>query len=263
VRAFVNAIGFAAPGLETADALWAHMNGAALSVQPNWMAAPNSLPPRQMRRLSNATRLAILAAEQIGPVLPADAAWVFASSVGEGQTLDEILRSLRGPEILVQPIRFQNAVHNAAQGQWSIAAGAIGAASSIAAFDDTVGAGLLKAMMQIRIDDVPVGLVVYDAPLPEPLHPKRPFAIPMAAALALGSAPTDGVCAVLDIEMEPTGEATPPETAPVSAALSGCGNPVRFLLPLLAQIWSGDPGTVKLSLSGGACLRIAVSPADA
>ncbi|MEM9736385.1 MAG: beta-ketoacyl synthase chain length factor, partial [Pseudomonadota bacterium] len=106
-------------------------------------AAPACLSPRQAKRLSPQIRLALAVAERLGAALPEEAAWVFASSMGEGETLNVILEALRAPDMLIQPTRFQNAVHNAAGGQWTIAAGLRGPVTSIAGYDETVGAGLL------------------------------------------------------------------------------------------------------------------------
>ncbi len=200
-RLHVNAIGFAAPGLDSSAGLFAHFHGADWSGGEGWKPAPACLPRRQALRLSDSTRLAIMAAEQIADAVPEQAAWVFASSTGESRTLNGILAALSQPEILIQPLRFQNSVHNAAQGQWSIVAHATGPATSIAAYDDSVGAGLLKAMMQAALEKTAVGLVVFDAPFPPPLHEKRRFDLPMAAALALSPEPMPGSRCVLDLEI--------------------------------------------------------------
>lgn len=256
-RLHIDAIGFAAPGLETAAALFAHLDGAPRAAPEGWTPAPASLPRRQALRLSPAIRLAILAAEQVGPALPTGAAWVFGSSVGEGETLDTILTALCQPEPMIQPIRFQNAVHNAAQGQWSIAARATGPATSLAAWDDTAGAALLKAAMQATLEEIDVGVVVFDAPIPGALHAKRPIALPMAAAVALSTRPGPGSLCRLDIEVVPGAAPTDPAGAG-SVALAASGNPVRFLLPLMARMHRADPTPVVLGLPGAAGLRVTV-----
>lgn len=255
----ISAIGFAAPGLGSAAALLDHLDGAPLGDAAAWTPAPECLPRRQLLRLGESTRVAIMAAEQIGGALPAGSAWVFASSTGEGWILNEILESLCLPDIMIQPLRFQNAVHNAAQGQWSIIAGATGPATSLAAYDHSAGAGLLKSMMQAAQENTPVGLVVFDAPLPPPLHEKRPFAMPVAAALALSPVRTAGSRCRLDLAVtrsEPL--SNPAETAAADALLAS-GNPVRFMLPLLERIHRADPRPVVLGLPGGAGLKVTVA----
>jgi hypothetical protein len=259
-RVSVSALGFVAPGIAGVGALGAHLAGAPLDVPEGWQPSPASLPPRQARRLGPGIALAIAAAEQVAPVLPRDAGWVFASSVGEGGTLREILAALARPDIMIQPIKFQNAVHNAAQGQWSILAGAQGPATSIAAHDETVGAGLLKAAMQVLLERRPVGLVMFDAPLPPPLHEKRPLAMPMAAALALSAG--GRALGALDLSLAQDAAPTDPRESGAGALLDS-GNPVRFALPLLARIDRADPRPVVLRLPGGGGLRAAFEVGDA
>lgn len=262
-RVSVAGLGFVAPGLADAAALRKHLFGAPLDAAEGWRPSPASLPPRQARRLSAGIALAIAAAEQIAPALPRDAAWVFASSLGEGETLRDILASLARPEILVQPLKFQNAVHNAAQGQWSILAGAEGPGTSIAAYDETVGAGLLKAAMQVLLERRPVGLVLFDAPLPPPLHEKRPLALPMAAALALTPEAAGKALGTLDLALGHDAAPTEPCESGASALLVESANPVRFALPLLARIDHADRRPVVLRLPGGAGLRAAFEAVDA
>jgi hypothetical protein len=254
----VAGLGFVAPGLADAAALRAHLAGAPFAPPAGWRPSPASLPPRQARRLSAGIALAVAAAEQIAPALPRDAAWVFASAIGEGETLNDILCALAAPDIMIQPLRFQNAVHNAAQGQWSILAGAEGPATSIAAYDETVGAGLLKAAMQVLLERRPVGLVMFDWPLPPPLHEKRPVALPMAAALAL-TAPGDARKEALgSLELLPVDHPSPtdPLESGASELLVGSANPVRFALPILARIERAEHRPVVLRLPGGGGLRV-------
>jgi hypothetical protein len=258
-RLYVNAIGFAAPGIESAAALFACFDGAEWADPGDWKPGSARLPRRQALRLSEATRLAIMVAEQVGEAVQEEAAWVFASSTGEGHTLNAILAALCQPEIMVQPLRFQNSVHNAAQGQWSIIAQATGPATSIAAYDHSVGAGLLKAMMQAMLENTAVGLVVFDAPMPPPLHEKRRFGLPMAAALALSRGPTPESQCVLDLEVITQATASGLAGTNVASGLLDCGNPVRFILPLLERMHRLDRQAVVLGLPGGAGLKVSVS----
>lgn len=258
---YLSAVGFAAPGINSAAALFDHLDGAPLADAASWTPVPECLPRRQLLRLGESTRLALMAAEQIGSSLPAESAWVFASSTGEGWILNEILASLCRTEIMIQPLRFQNAVHNAAQGQWSIVAGATGPATSVAAYDHSAGAGLLKSMMQAAQEETPVGLVVFDAPLPPPLHEKRPFAMPMAAALALTPARTAGSRCRIDLSITTGEPLSDPAGTAVAATLVASGNPVRFMLPLLERIHRADPRPVVLGLPGGAALKLSVAEA--
>ncbi|MCL5776421.1 beta-ketoacyl synthase chain length factor [Limibaculum sp. FT325] len=258
-RLHIDGVGFAAPGLPTAEALRGHLEGAPFAPEAEWKPMPASLARRQALRLSEATRVAIMAAEQIAAALPADCPWVFASSTGEGGTLNEILLALRSDPIMIQPLRFQNAVHNAAQGNWSIAAANKGAMTSVAAYDATPGIGFLKAAMQALTDDRPVGLVVFDAPMPPPLHDKRPFGLAMAAAFALSPRRGPESLAALDLAVVADEEATAPSVSGADPRLADNGNPVRMLLPLLRRIHRPEDGAILLDLPGSHALRITVS----
>lgn len=253
----VKRLGFLAPGLNGIDALAAHQGGAAWEPEPGWRATPSSLPPRQAKRLSGAIALAMAVSEQIADDVPVDGGWVFASSLGEGDTLNRILTALAEPEIMVQPLRFQNAVHNAAQGQWSIAAGATGPGTSIAAWDDTAGAGLLKAAMQVLHEKLTVGLVIFDEPLPDPLQEKRPMSLPMAAALALE--PVSGAEPGLELSLAPN----PSPAIPVPGLLGESGNPVAQAIPLITALQSGGPVDTVLTLPGSQSLRVRSGGSDA
>ncbi|MEM7744633.1 MAG: beta-ketoacyl synthase chain length factor [Pseudomonadota bacterium] len=253
---YVNAVGFVAPGLDTAADLHAHLNGVTVTEPQGWTPAPISLNPRQARRLSESIKLSIQCAEQIAPALPPGAGWVFASSVGEGVTLNEILSALRQPDVMIQPVKFQNAVHNAAQGQWSIAAQAAGPGTSLAAYDDTFAAGLLKAGMQVALEGIPVGVVAFDAPLPPPLHEKRAFALSMAAGLALSPEPTDGTLAALDLSCAAAADAPVPGSPNAADWLTESNNPVRAAIPLLERLLHKDPEPLALPVSRGTVLNV-------
>ena len=128
--------------------------------------------------------------------------------------------------------------------------------TSIAAYDETAGAALLKAILQIAAEDTPVGVVVFDAPLPEPLHPKRPFAMPMAAALALAPRRTDRTLAELAVTHVADPRLTDPARSGADPALTTSNNPARFLIPLLGALWQATPEPVVVGLGGGSGLSV-------
>ena len=212
---YLEAIGIAGPGLSGPDAYRSAFSERDWHLPEDWTVTPDCLTPRQSKRLAGTTRLALACAEQIGPSLPQNAGWVFASSIGEGLTLDVILRALSADEILISPMKFQNAVHNAAVGQWTIAKGLQGPSTSIAAFDETAGAGLLKAMLQCALEQRPVGLVIYDWPLPPPLHEKRPIEAPLAVGFAFSPDRTPNSLGRLDCATD--------ANSPLTQAVSGPG----------------------------------------
>ena len=257
-RAHIDGVSFAAPGVEGISQLSARWEDA-WTAEP-WQPLPSGLSPRQAKRLSPAIRLALLLAEGIAEVVPADAAWVFASSVGEGETLDVILRALCEPDMMIQPVRFQNAVHNAASGQWSILRTVTGPVTSIAGYDQTVGAGLLKALMQMDREAVPIGLIAYDAPIPVPLDEKRPLGVPMGFGLALSPQAGPATHATLTGEVV-RAEASRPASR-LGQGLFATGNPIAagvVLLEALTGALTGAGGDVFVGLHGGMALKLTVS----
>lgn len=256
LRVHVDAFGLSVPGLDGPSELQAHLAGAPLDVPEDWTPSQATLAPRQARRLSTSIRSAIAAAEQIDAQMSDDAGWVFASSTGEGDTLNVILSALCAPEVMIQPIRFQNAVHNAAQGQWSVARGAKGPATSISAFDATVGAGLLKAAMQVVLERRAVGLVCFDAPLPPPLHEKRAFDLQMAVAFALSPERSERTICALDISRTEDGEDNGLAALPLDPRIAQSRNPALQAIPLLVRLMDGGREPLVLQLPGPARLMI-------
>ena len=248
-RVFIEAISASAPGAPDWPALRELLFDGEWEHDPGWAPVATCLSPRQAKRMSLQTSLALSATEGIVDGIAENAAWVFASSIGEGQTLHDILEALCEDEILIQPTKFQNSVHNAALGQWTIAAKETGPATSIAAFDHTVGAGLLKAIMQITLEQRSVGLVLFDAPLPPPLDEKRPLGVPMAFALALSPECTDSTIAQIDWRVG--GDAPSDPTTRAGLALKRTGNPIAAAMPLLEVVALGG-GSCVLD-AGGAC----------
>ena len=168
---YLDAITFCGPGAESWNELQALLEEAVYSPPEDWRVVPECLSARAARRVSPQILLALTVAERIGKGLPKDAGWVFGSSIGEGETLQVILEMLRETNMLIQPLRFQNAVHNAAAGQWSVASGITGPTTSIAAHKETVGAGFLKAALQVALEARPVGLVLLRCSLPGTAEP--------------------------------------------------------------------------------------------
>lgn len=257
MKLYLNAISFAAPVAGDWESLRAGFSSEPGPASAEFRPTPACLSPRAARRLSPQIRLALTIAERIGPGLLADAGWVFASSIGEGETLKVMLDALCTPEMMIQPLRFQNAVHNAAVGQWSIAGGLTGPTTSLAAYDETVGAGLLKAAMQVTLERRAVGLVCYDTPLPSPLHEIHPLGMAIGAGLAFLPEATGATLATLYVEPG-EGPPTPPRSE-VGRALMDSRNPVAAIVPLLEMLEQG--GEVMLGLHGGGALCVTVTPA--
>ncbi len=220
----------------------------------DWQPSPASLSPRSRKRLSPQTLLGITAAEGISPELESDASWVFGSAFGEGETLKTILDALSGPEMSVRPLKFQNSVHNAASGQWTIVRKSQGAATSICAGAATAAASLLKASVQVRLEKASVGLVLYDAPLPFPLSTSHRVTVPGAVALALSPLATESTIARLDVEYHSGDDKLQRNQSNYNDT-----NPCLAMLPVLERLLDIGSGPVALPFNAGASLVVEVN----
>lgn len=255
---FVDAVSLIAPSKDGAQPLARSLATADFTAFPEgWKPNPESIPARARRRYSPQTLLAIQAAENISPALAEDAAWVFGSAYGEGETLQLILEALRGPTMAIRPTRFQNSVHNAASGQWTIAQSIKTAATSICGADHTAGSSLLKALLQVQLEQRPVGVVLFDAPLPAPLDTSHRLSCPAGAGLALSSRQSQQSFASIAFSLVKQAE-TPPQTSYSQAAFA-TQNPVFSILPLFEKLAERAPGDVTLGLNGGMNLNLEVT----
>jgi hypothetical protein len=259
MRVFVEGIGVLGPGLEG----WAAARAVLANAEPYRTASVrvpsvDLLPQAERRRAGLTVRLAIAvgteALAQAGRD-PAEMAMVFAASGGDGQTIHEILAVLATEQREVSPTRFHNSVHNAPSGYWSVATGSRAPSTSLSAFDDSFGAGLLEAAAQSVVEDRPVTLIAYDVPYPDPLHAARPIASMFSIGLVLAPVRSERAFAALTIVLP---ERMSPATCVPDAALDQLrlANPAARGLPLLAAIARDGGGTIHL---GG--IDVAVSPA--
>lgn len=220
MRVFVESLGVLAPGLQD----WEAAKSVLLGEQPFGAAplaplAPASLPPAERRRSSPPVRLAIAAAEQAmqrTSLAPHAMAMVFSSSEAAGVITHQICEVLAGSRE-VSPTQFQNSVHNAPSGYYSIAMNAKLAATSVCRGKWSFAAGLLNAAAQAFTDQVPVLYVCYDSPLPAPLCEVMPIVETTAIALVLTSATAPTSMAPWEIALAPgDGEAPWPEWMPAT-----------------------------------------------
>lgn len=260
-RVFVEGIGIVGPGLAGWMASRTVLDGTeAYRTVPTVVAASNLLPAAERRRTPMAVKIALAAGEEAFRNAGRDAvatATVFASSSSDGDTLHQMCETLTTAEREVSPTRFHNSVHNAAAGYWSIATRCREPSTSLGCYDASFAAGLLEAAVQIGTG-VPVGLITYNQPYPEPLHSVRPISASFGAALVMTPQPGDNAFARLDIEFVPSpGQATRMSDAALEAAR--LGNPAARALPLLAVLARGGGGIVVLDFLSGAQLRVAAS----
>jgi hypothetical protein len=227
--------------------------------RPTQIGVPEILSARERRRASSVVRLALCAATQASDsaqVEPSRTAAVFASALGDGAVVDNILRALASPEKLVSPTMFHNSVHNAAVGYWSIATASHQPATSIAAGDRSFAAGLLKALMQVGAENREVLLVQFDCPLPEPLMAARPLGDAFAVGMVLGPADA-GSGPLLEATFGSNGPSESGLPEPLEPLLSVA--PAGRALPLLRLIAQAQSGTVQLEVAAGFWLNLTVT----
>jgi hypothetical protein len=255
----VEGVGLVGPGLESWSAARAILSGEArYAPRATVMPSPEALPPTERRRAGKGVRLSLaagLAAAADAPRSARDLAAIFTSSTGDGETLHAICEALASDDRLISPTRFHNSVHNAPAGYWGIATGAMHPTDCLAAYDASFAAGLLEAMGRLAQDPaLPVVLIAYDAPYPEPLHAVRPVPDSFAVALVLNAA---GSQRGMPIAVEITREAASPMD---DAALDGvrASIPAARALPLLAQLARPTCGRVAIEYLDGLALAVEV-----
>jgi len=257
-------IGILGPGLEGwADSAPILRGDTPYHARELELVAPSILSPRERRRSGPVVRLALNVAQQAveqSGIAAQDLAAVFGCSAGSGLEVHQILDALSQPEMLVSPTQFHNSVHNAAVGYWCIGASCHQASTSIAAYDYSFPAALLKAAAQTVTEDRPVLLCVYDCPFPSPLHGKRTILAPLGVSLVLMPAGRTGGPKTLAVDWQPDG---PPEmlSAPSDEALHPLwqGNPAGRALPLFEALALGEPATVILRYPDEGILRLELS----
>ncbi len=220
MRVHVEAVGVLAPGLQDWEDAKSVLSGERpYSAAPLAPIAPTSLPPAERRRSSPTVRLAVAAAEQAmrsSSIAPHEMAMVFSSHEAAGVITHQICEVLAGSRE-VSPTQFQNSVHNAPSGYYSIAMNAKLAASSVCRGKWSFAAGLLSAAAQVLTDKVPVLYVCYDSPLPAPLRDVMPIIETTAIALVLTPTPAPASGASWEIALSPgDGEAAWPDWMPAT-----------------------------------------------
>jgi hypothetical protein len=129
------------------------------------------------------------------------------------------------------------------------------ASDSLAAFDGSFAAGLLEAMGRLAADPaLPVVLIAYDAPYPEPLYATRPVPDAFAVGLVLTA---DGTGPTITVS---TSDAQPDTMDVPSLESIRAGIPAARSLPLLARLASSESGRAVLEYLDGLSLALDVRP---
>ncbi|MEE4379438.1 MAG: beta-ketoacyl synthase chain length factor [Candidatus Competibacteraceae bacterium] len=186
---YLSSPGLLAPGLPGWRDSQAVLTGQApYQNSPINRPNPKLLNRNSLRRATFTVRLALHVTQDafIGmESLSSQLASVFACSGGDTDALDQVFTALIQPERPVSPNQFNNSVHNAPAGYWSIATGSQAPSISLSAYDASFTAGLLEAGGLVYSTNQAVLLVTYDVPPPPPLTPFRPILGPFAVAWVL------------------------------------------------------------------------------
>ncbi|MBC7701072.1 beta-ketoacyl synthase chain length factor [Aquabacterium sp.] len=204
MRVFIDGIGLNGPGLPN----WAEGRQALTGLRPcvaspTVVVAPASLPAAERRRVGVLVKLALqvgLEAVDAAQAAADQLASVFSSSSGEGENCHALCEALAGDR-LISPTRFTNSVHNAPSGYWGIVSRSVAPSSTLCAYDGSFSAGLLEAVIQVKVERRGVLLVTYDAPYPSPLLEARPVMHALGIALVLSPNPSAHSLAAIDVAL--------------------------------------------------------------
>jgi Beta-ketoacyl synthase, N-terminal domain len=263
MRVFVEGIGLAGPGLCGWLPSRAVLAGSeAYQAAATIVTGGDLLPPTERRRTPVPVKLALAVGHEAlmnSGRAAESVATVFSSSSGDGATLHEICETLASPAREVSPTRFHNSVHNAAAGYWGISTRSHEASMSLSCYDASFAAGLLETVAQIAVDGIPVTLVAYDEPYPEPLHAARPLAARFGAALVLSASAGANAVAMLEVEFL-SGYVAATRMPDPGLETVRYGIPAARSLPLLATLARGAKEEILLDFPPHAHLRVAVTP---
>lgn len=150
------------------DALRLLLSGGSEMAEPLKGPKPEIIPANERRRAPLTVRLAVesswQACEGCG-LSPKELASVFVSGYGDTGLTDYMCRVLASDTKQLSPTKFHNSVHNAPAGYWTISTGATLAANSVAGFHNSVTNALLEAITQCHVEQTPVLVTFYDAPV--------------------------------------------------------------------------------------------------
>jgi hypothetical protein len=266
IRVHVEGVGLRGPGLDGWEASRSTLAGQSpYEARPILIPAASLLPPNERRRAPPTVRLALaVGAEAFAPTgrQPAATPAIFASSGGDGETIDAILRTLAGTERELSPTRFHNSVHNVAAGYWSIATGARIPSTSLCAHDGSFAAGLIEAAAQLQAGAAAVVLIAYDLPYPGPLAAARRIAEPFGVAFVLAASPAGKTIGRMEIELSPATD-TITEVEPIALEPLRRSVPAARCLPLLVALAEDRPAELTLDYLDDLALRLRVTPGGA
>lgn len=263
MRVFVEGVGVLGPGLAGWQASRPLLAGSAAYVAaPTVLTASELLPPAERRRTGTPVKIALAVGREAFAHAGRDAALtatVFTSSGGDGDNVHQICETLAVAGLEVSPTRFHNSVHNAAAGYWGIASRSQEPSTSLCCYDASFAAGLLEAAVQATVDGIPVALIAYDHPYPEPLNTVRHLGPAFGVGLVITPQATGASFAALEVSLVP-GAQNPTAMADTALDALRATVPAARSLPLLSALARSAAQVVVLEYVAGNHLRVAVAP---
>jgi hypothetical protein len=226
---------------------------------------PAILPPNERRRAPDTVAIALEVAQAACVNAGRDAAQlptVFASTYGDLATTDYMCGTLAKAPRTLSPTRFHNAVHNAAAGYWSIAAGCRLPYCALSAGQYTFAAGLFAAALQVCADQTDVLFVAYDSETRGPLVHVTPSLGMLGVAFVLSElAPgvRDEDAAVASLQLVIRAEAPAASVDPASqSGMPGSANAMAACLLLIAALERRVATVLSLPLGPDSSLEVRV-----
>ena len=257
----VAAIGLLGPGLSNWTQAREVLRGSLpYHSQPTAIPTSTALPPAERRRAVRVVNLAMAVGFEATAGQAADLTdlpTVFASSVADTRTCDELLRTLATPERSVSPTRFHNSVHNIAAGYWSIATGDTASYTMVCAHDGSFAAGLIEALSLAATTQKQVMLITYDLDYPSPLREQRPIADAFAVAMLLR--PKAAAGAICQLECALGAQLVTKLNRPELESLR-LSAPAARCLPVLELMANGREGSVSVEYLDSLSLAVTVKP---
>lgn len=261
VTAYIDGIGLIGPGLADWPAACEVLKGAVpYQPQKTVIPVPAALPPAERRRCGPIVKLSLAVGYQAAAASTLDVAslaTVFSASGGDGGNCHEICEMLASDDRQISPTRFHNSVHNAAAGYWSIASGSMAPSSVLCAFDGSFGAGLLEALAQVAVDQVPVLLIACDTTYPDPLRKTRPIPDELGVGIVLSPHATGQSLARITANLT-TQAASKMDNAALEQLRTAI--PAARSLPMLQAVASGNAATLVLDYLDESRLQVDVAP---
>lgn len=217
------------------------------------------LPTTERRRATPVTRMVIdVIGEALGGHDPGDVATVFTSSGGEVGVIHHIFEELAACSPIISPMQFHNSVHNTAAGYWGIATTSHAASSSLCAYDDSFGSGLLEALVQCQVEESPVLLSACDFPPEFPLNEARPLWGPFGAALLLLPEKNNSTIATLMAEF--THFRSDSRLDDPALEVIRLNNPAARCLPLLSALANRQSRSLHFGCGLSGSLHVITEP---